>query len=591
MSETPSSLPRLFAELKRRRVFRVMAVYGATAFVLLQAADLLAQGMGLSDQVLRITTFLVLVGFPIAVVLAWAFESTPDGVRRTEDATPEEISAIIALPASRRWPAGLLALAGVALLVGGWWIGRQGGAQAANMGSTTSVADASTAAASIAVLPFADLSEAGDQAWFADGLAEEILNSLAALHELKVTARTSSFQFRDGDRDITEIADTLGVAHVLKGSVRRIGDELIVTAQLIRAADGTHLWSNTYQRDAADLFDVQRDVAEKVAAALDIFLDDRKREAMFRTGTRDVEAFEAYLRGVDQQDRWHDGERGPDNDAGQAEFTRALALDPGYAEAALGRADPYSHVLMGGHDWGMNQEEAREALLSDLRFAAENARSPTTRLVAEINAELFSRHWYRMGALVDELAQQEDLGRLAHISTGWLTHLLIVANPEAARRLAEAELEANPLDGWAWWRLAAVELAQGDIEAATTILDRGRTRAGTSAPATAARRFIAMRSDPGAAQRWVGTEENQTGASLFTRKWFLPAYQVLGKDVSATAREIDSLPGGNAMFIQLLAVSGSVPFDLADTPNFAARLEEAGIDLSGFGVPMVTPQD
>jgi hypothetical protein len=302
-----------------------------------------------------------------------------------------------------------------------------------------------------------------------------------------------------------------------------------------------------------------------------------------------VEAFEAYLRGIDQQDRWHNGDRG-DNDAGQTEFARALALDPGYAEAALGRVDPYSHVLMGGIDWGMTQEKAHEALLGDLRFAAANARSPTTRLVSEINAELFSPSWHRMGALVDELAQQEDLGRLAHIATGWLTHLLVVADPEVARRIAEAELEKNPLDGWAWWRLAAVELAEGNIEGAASILDRGRARAGSAGPAQAARRFIEMRSDPETARRWVGPEERQATASLFTRKWFLPAYQVLGKDVSATARAIDAMPGGNAMFIQILAVSGAVPFDLADTPNFAARLEEAGIDLSGFGVPMVTPE-
>ena len=109
MSESQSSLPRLFAEMKRRKVFRVMAVYGATAFVLLQAADLLAEGMGLSDQVLRITTFVVLIGFPIAIVLAWAFETTPDGVKPTEGAAPGEISEILAQPASRRWPAGPLA--------------------------------------------------------------------------------------------------------------------------------------------------------------------------------------------------------------------------------------------------------------------------------------------------------------------------------------------------------------------------------------------------------------------------------------------------------------------------------------------------
>ena len=126
MTDSGRGYQQLFAELKRRKVFRVMAVYGATAFVALQAADLLAQGMGLSNQVLRITTFLVLVGFPIAIVLAWAFETTPEGVRRTQDATHLEIDAIIAAPASERIPAGVMALVGVvALVLGAYWVGNR----------------------------------------------------------------------------------------------------------------------------------------------------------------------------------------------------------------------------------------------------------------------------------------------------------------------------------------------------------------------------------------------------------------------------------------------------------------------------------
>jgi TolB-like protein len=587
MSESASPLGRLFADLKRRKVFRVMAVYGATAFVVLQVVDLAFPRLGMPEWTVTFILLAAMAGFPVAVALAWAFDSTPEGVVRTADAAPGELEAIAAQPALRRWPAGLLALAGVALLFGGgWWMGQRSGAE--RVDGTTTLAGAQADARSVAVLPFVDMSEAGDQEWFADGLTEEILNSLAALPELKVTARTSSFQFKGQDRDIKEIADTLGVAHVVEGSLRRIGDELVVTAQLIRAADGTHVWSNRYERSAEDLFDVQGDVAEKVAAALDVFLDDGKREAMFRSGTRNVEAFEAYLRGAEEAEKWHAGKADPGSDAGQAEFERAMALDPEYAEAAIAHMDQYSHVVMDGRDIGLSQEEARAAMLRDLAFAAEHASNPTTRLVAEINAELFASTWFRMRGLIDQLATRPDVGRLqvSRGGVGWLRHVVVVADRDLARTLAEADTAASPLDPTAWWGLALVELADGDLEAAREILERGRRRAGNHRFMNLTEYLIDLREDPSPARRWVerAEDESETG---FPRNSLLPAYRALGDEasVAALARRIDALPGGSAMFMQVIAVSGSVPFDLPDTPNFAIRLEEAGIDLSDFGTP------
>jgi TolB-like protein len=591
MSQPPGSLTRLFAEFKRRKVFRVMAVYGAVTFAVLQAADLAFPRLGMPEWTVTFVLLLAMVGFPVAVVLAWAFESTPDGMKRTQEAAPGELEAIVAQPASSRWPAGLLALAGVLLLFGGgWWVGQRSGA-----GPTSSAAGWREAPAeaverdkSVAVLPLVDLSEAGDQEWFADGLTEEILNSLAALPELKVTARTSSFQFKGQDRDIKEIADTLGVAYVVEGSLRRIGDELVVTAQLIRAADGTHVWSNSYERSAEDLFDVQRDVAEKVAAALDVFLDDAKREAMFRSGTRNVEAFEAYLRGAEEAEKWHAGKADPGSDAGQAEFERAMALDPEYAEAAIAHMDQYSHVVMAGRDIGLSQEQARVAMLRDLEFAAEHASNPTTRLVAEINAELFAPNWFRMRGLIDQLASRPDVGRLqvSRGGVGWLRHVVIVTDRDLARTLAEADTAASPLDPTAWWGLALVELADGDVDAAREILERGRRRAGNHRFMNATENLIDLRDDPSPARRWVERNEDESEDD-YPQNFWLPAYRALGDEdsVSALARRIDALPGGSAMFIQIIAISGSIPFDLSDTPNFARRLDEAGIDLSDFGVP------
>jgi TolB-like protein len=590
MSESPESLQHLLAEFKRRKVFRVMAVYGASAFVVLQVADLAFPRLGMPEWTVTFILLATMVGFPIALALAWAFESTSEGMKRTGDAAPGELEAIAAQPASRRWPAGLLAMAGVVLLFGGgWWVGQRSGAGETSpaVGSHDAPAEAVAGDKSVAVLPFVDLSEAGDQEWFADGLAEEILNSLAALPELKVTARTSSFQFKGQDRDIKEIADTLGVAYVVEGSLRRFGDELVVTAQLIRAADGTHAWSNTYERSAEDLFDVQRDVAEKVATALDVFLDDEQREAMFRSGTRNVEAFEAYLRGAEEAEKWHAGEADPGSDAGLAEFERAMALDPEYAEAAIAHMDQYSHVLMSGLDIGLSQEEAHQALLRDLEYAARHASNPTTRLVAEINAEIFSPTWHRMGGLIEQLAQRPDIAQMSisRGGVGWLRHLLTVADTELARTLTEADTAANPLDPTAWWGLAIVELADGDVDAARELLERGRRRAGNHRFMNATENLIDLREDPSPARRWVERDEDESEDD-FPENFLLPAYRALGDEtsVSALARRIDALPGGSAMFVQVIALSGSVPFDLADTPNFARRLEEAGIDLSDFGV-------
>ena len=586
MSEPTSSLERLLADLKRRKVFRVMAVYGATAFVVLQVVDLAFPRLGLPEWTITFILVATLAGFPIAVALAWAFDSTPDGVVRTADAAPGELEAIAAQPALNRWPAGLLALAGVALLFGsGWWMGRRGGPD--TVAGTTAPAVVEAGAKSVAVLPFVDMSEAGDQEWFADGLTEEILNSLAALPELRVTARTSSFQFRDLDRDIKEIADTLGVAHVVEGSVRRIGDELIVTAQLIRATDGTHLWSNRYERAADDLFDVQRDVAERVATALNVLLDADRREAMFRSGTSNVEAFEAYLRGVDELARWHSDERESAPDAGQAAFERALELDPGYAEAALAHMDLYSHALMDGMDIGMSQEEVREALLHDLEVAAKNASNPTTRLVAEINTELFSRTWHRMGGLVAELGAQPDVEQIRTSKQGgWLRHMLILADRSLARRIAEADTTANPLDPSAWMGIAMVTLSDGDPEAALEMIERGRRRAGNVPMMNGIENLIGLRDDPSPAHRWI--ERLEPASREFPEQWLLPAYRALGDDASLASltRRIDSLPAGSAIFVQMIALSGTVPFDLADAPNFARRIDQAGIDLVNFGTPL-----
>lgn len=298
MSENPSYLPRLFAELKRRKVFRIMAVYGATAFVLLQVADLLAEGMGLSDQLLRITTFFVLIGFPIAIVLAWAFESTPDGMKRTEEAAPAEIAEILAQPASRRWPAGLLALAGVALLFGGWWMGQRTGHGAE---LNLAVSDAMAAEfRTIAVLPFEDLGGNEENDPFLSGMHVDIHGKLMGLADLRVTALGSVRDYGSSEKSTAEIANELSVDYLLRGSVRRVGDKARVNVQLTDVAIGEDIWVDEFDREvtAENLFAIQSEIAKQVADRLEASLspaDIQRLEAGLSTDN--LAAINAYHRG------------------------------------------------------------------------------------------------------------------------------------------------------------------------------------------------------------------------------------------------------------------------------------------------------
>jgi TolB-like protein len=341
MTDSTATYQRLFAELKRRNVFRVMAVYGIVGFVVLQVVDLLIPALLLPEWTYRLVAVLLLVGFPVAVVLAWAFEQTPAGLKRTAPADPSEIQAIVAAPAGRRWSSGLLALLGMGLLLGAWWMGRQGatgsgGVAEAEASPTVRLAMAAEARDSlptIAVLPFLDLSPEGDQRYFSDGMTEEILNTLAKVRELKVAARTSAFAFRGRDLDMRTIGDSLGVRYLIEGSVRKDGNELRITAQLIDGSDGTHLWSESYNRQMNDVFAIQTEIAEAVAQELRVPLGLDSGDQLV-SPTADLEAYDLYLAG-----RARMRERGEGVQEAVKMFGAAIARDSAWAPAWAGLAE------------------------------------------------------------------------------------------------------------------------------------------------------------------------------------------------------------------------------------------------------------
>jgi len=335
------SYQEFFAELKRRKVFRVAAVYGATAFVLLQVADLLKDSLTLPESFMPFILAVTMIGFPIALVLAWAFEMTPDGMLRTSAPAAGEIEGIISAPLSQRWPAGLMALAGmIAMLAGAWWVGRQGAPDAA-AGAEDVSGDVRLAMSdlaeddrpSIAVLPFADMSPEQDQEYFVDGMTEEIFITLGKIRDLRVSGRTSAFAYKGEDKDLRDIGDELSVRYLVEGSVRKAGNELRITAQLIDAADGTHLWSDAYDRTLDDVFAIQTEIAEAIAEELRVPLGLDDGQSLV-TPTADVEAYDLYLAG-----RARMRERGALLAEAIELFEAAIAHDSMWAPAWAGLAE------------------------------------------------------------------------------------------------------------------------------------------------------------------------------------------------------------------------------------------------------------
>jgi TolB-like protein len=374
-----NSYQQLFAELKRRHVFRVMAVYGAVAFGLIQLADPLAKALLLPDVFLTYVVVVLILGLPLALVLAWAFEVTPDGVRKAVAATPAEIDAIVTQPPSRRWPSGLLALAGIGLLVASaWWVGGHGGdatTQAADGASDLDGArlalgaPAEDARPSIAVLPFVNMSDDESQEYFSDGMTEEILNVLAKLSGLRVTARTSAFAFKGESIDLRAVGDSLGVRYLIEGSVRKAGSQLRITAQLIDASDGSHVWSESYDRQLANVFEIQREIAEAVAGALTIPLGLEGDETLVAV-TGDVEAYDLYLVG-----RARMRERGSGLVEARNLFEAAIAHDSVWAPAWAALAEVTELLVWGmmTRQPGTSPEEYVSRTLAEAERAARRA--------------------------------------------------------------------------------------------------------------------------------------------------------------------------------------------------------------------------
>ena len=600
----------LFAELNRRNVLRVGIAYAIVGWVIAQVAEFAFENFGAPEWVLKTVVVLLLLGLPIALIFAWAFEMTPDGIKREKEV---DRSQSIVAQTGHKLDRIIIAILVVAL---GWFASDKFSTGVDSESPPEVVVEEAAAVQlrqkSVAVLPFLALSSGQDDEYFADGLTEEILNSLAQLPELLVTARTSAFSFKGQDIPVQEIASALGVRHIVEGSVRRSGDRLRVTAQLIRADDGFHLWSENYDSSSTDTIAVQENIAEQIAAALDVVLDEKKRTAMHKAGLRDVEAFILYQKGMRVYAQAH-GEMNTIDGLRQANvfFEQVIERVPDFAQVYLEHSDLFLHVL-GDEASGLTVATLTEnewanaypAAIADYEAAGRYAQTPTMQAAIELDLAFNSDNWRGLGAKIERSLdqhgcddgnwiqiianafgyserllerQRELLACDPRLSTAWFNAArtaLRTGDKDEALRLAREGLEIAPGE-WLSTALVRALIAHGQhAEARKEIDDRiwEVDLAAAFKALVSAHEGNQIRFDEEAAQFKV---ENVTG-----HYWavIVAAWERYREEANSAAAMIDEHPFGSATLPQVVVWCGcGAPFDLEATPNFAAKLKEGNL--------------
>jgi TolB-like protein/lipoprotein NlpI len=321
-------------ELKRRNVIRVAGAYLALGWVVVQATATLAPALSLPESALPLVTWIGVIGFPFVLVFSWAYELTPEGLKRESEV---DRSQSITHVTSRRLDYIIIALLVVAMLmfVADRFIPRDSAVESAADHAKGALPQQASAPAtdrkSIAVLPFENLSSDAENEHFADGLHDELLTKLAKLHDLKVISRTSVMEYKDKTHNLREIGKALGVATILEGTVRKAANRVRLSMQLIDTGTDAHLWAETYERELTDVFQIQTAVADEIAQALKVNFSAEERSAVDQQATANAEAYDLYLRARRYGDYW--AQENEDLRKARELLERAVALDPGFAEA------------------------------------------------------------------------------------------------------------------------------------------------------------------------------------------------------------------------------------------------------------------
>lgn len=475
--------PRNFlAELKRRNVYKVAVAYAVVGWVIAQIATQIFPFLEIPNWVVRLIIVLIAIGFPIALVIAWAFEATPEGIKRTEDVDPGMVARA---PRKHTWIYIIVIAAAVSAAL--FFFGRY---TAGSKPATASPNELSTK--SIAVLPFDSLSRDPDNAFFAEGVQDEVLTRLAKVADLKVIARTSTQKFKSAPENLPDIAKQLGALNILEGSVQKANDQVRVNVQLINAMTNAHLWAEIYDRKLTDIFAVESDIAKTIADTLQARLTGSEKNAMASAPTEDVVAHELYLKGR------HFWELRGDNLLRAVDFyNQAIARDPNYALAYAGLGETY--ILLPyyvGADPKESRAKARASTLKALKLNPNlaEAHNALGKIVYTADIDLqqairehqraielspnnaSSHHWMGNGPLaglgrldeaIAEGKRAVDLDPLSAIN------LVDLADTYAyARRFKEADavmkkaLELDPQFAYAHWIYGFILQVSGDPEGA-----------------------------------------------------------------------------------------------------------------------------
>src|SRR6266487_978242 len=439
-----------FAELKRRHVYRVAIAYAVVAWLLIQIATQVFPFFEIPNWAVRLVVLVVVLGFPIALIIAWAFEMTPQGIKRAENISPTEY-----IP---HWRARKFAalIVTIAIFATGLLMFQLVRGKSHFLAPITVAAKPSQK--SIAVLPL--LNESGDPGdeYFSDGLSEELIAALAQIRELKVIGRSSSFRFKDRKEESKTIGEKLGVTTLLEGTVRKQREKVRIVAELINAADGIELWSRTFDREVKDIFAVQAEIAKAVAASLELTLLGTKDAAATNASTKSVEAHNAYLQG-----HFYFARRNlEDYRRAVGFFDQAIRLDPNYALAYAERSEAWTFIADLSNE---QQKEARAAARKD----AENAVAIDPDL-AEAHAALgwvrFFAEWKFTEGLA-ELRRAKELSPGNPTANDLLARVVVyLGQIHEAETLARQAIELDPLAYLARDNLARILVAEGKLDEA-----------------------------------------------------------------------------------------------------------------------------
>ena len=442
-----------FSELKRRNVYKIAVAYAVVAWLLIQAASILFPTFEAPAWVMKVFVTAVLLGFPIALILAWAFELTPEGIKRSEDVSPNES---IAPQTGRKLTAIIIVIILLAAGLGAFQLLRS------RDQATAPRTSAPPASKSIAVLPFASLSEDKANAYFADGIQDEILTRLSKIAELKVISRTSTQQYQSKPGNLAEIAKQLGVAHILEGSVQKAGESVRVNVQLIKAEGDSHLWAETYDRKLTDIFAVESEVAQRIAASLEARLSGREQKEIANVPTKNSQAYDEYLRGLTLLNK--QGSE-PIDEAVQ-HLRKAVELDPQYAQAwaqlAVAESERYNY-------------DRTPAQLEQARRAGETA----VRLqpdLAEVHAGLSTYYYYGLGDFDGALRELEEARKLAPNDATTLFYMGLVTRRQGkldeAIALQRQATVFDPRNSDMWVNLGRSYRGKRDFKTAREMFDR-----------------------------------------------------------------------------------------------------------------------